>query len=235
MYKTGDYGIRGRDGRIVFQGRVDRQVKIPGFRVELPGVEQAILAGPADEGISQCAAIAIHGTLVAFVALDNNHPDRDEERIARLRARLTGTLLPSWVPQVILPLADGFPRTTNDKADTRALEAAYASRMASHRRSSVDTLASASTARTGSSSSTSSTSGEEDGSHIKDELAAEWRRVLQLAHNAPIKDSDNFISLGGHSVLVMLLATRLSARFRVGITVRHLLPAPSFGDQVELV
>ncbi|KAK4099515.1 acetyl-CoA synthetase-like protein [Parathielavia hyrcaniae] len=56
---------------------------------------QVILSGPPGEDISQCAAMAIHNTLVAFVALGHNHPDGAEDRIARLRTRLANTLLPS--------------------------------------------------------------------------------------------------------------------------------------------
>lgn len=218
MYRTGDYGMRGRDGRVVYIGRIDRQVKIRGSRVELSGVEQAILSGPADERIAQCAAIAIHGTLVAFVTLDNGHHDSEEVRLILLRKRLAETLLPSSVPQIILPLVE-FPRNANGKTDTRALEAAYASKVASHR-SSVPSV----TSHNSSSSS-----------HMKGELAAEWRQILQLEHDMQIEDSDDFISLGGHSVLVMLLAARLTSRFGVDIPVRQLLPASSFQDQADLI
>jgi acyl carrier protein len=217
MYRTGDYGMQGRDGRVVYIGRMDRQVKIRGSRVELSGVEQAILSGPADEGIAQCAVIAIHGTLVAFVTLDDNHEGSNEQRISHLRDRLTETLLPAWVPQIILPLAE-FPRSVNGKADTRALESAYASKVASHQLSAAPV-----------------TSQNSRNCHIRDELAAEWCRILQLEPETRLQDSDDFVSLGGHSVLLMLLAARLSSTLGVDIPVRQLLPTPLFQGQVDLI
>ncbi|KAL2135476.1 hypothetical protein VTI74DRAFT_8335 [Chaetomium olivicolor] len=175
MYRTGDYGMRGRDGRIVYLGRVDRQVKIRGFRVELSGVEQAMLSGPAEEGISQ----------------------------------LSETLLPSWVPQVILPMAE-FPRSVNGKADTRALEAAYASKVASHQSSGLpitsaahkrnsstsSTRSNMSSTRSNISTTSISSTNSNGRSYIQDELAAEWRRLLQLEQDTHIQDSDDFICLG---------------------------------------
>jgi non-ribosomal peptide synthetase component F len=44
MYRTGDFGARGHDGRVTYLGRIDRQVKLRGFRVELAEVEQAVMS-----------------------------------------------------------------------------------------------------------------------------------------------------------------------------------------------
>ena len=42
MYKTGDLGRLLPDGRLDFQGRVDNQIKLRGFRIELEEIEAAI-------------------------------------------------------------------------------------------------------------------------------------------------------------------------------------------------
>lgn len=213
MYRTGDYGLRGQDGRITYMGRIDRQVKIRGFRVELAGVEQAIMSGPADEGIAQCAALAVNGILVAFITFGTSQNDLDSEKvITRLRNRLGERLLPSWVPQIIVLLKE-FPRSANGKIDTRALEAMYASKMSARETVLLDSAP----------------------QNIEGKLAEEWRRVLQLESNTQLQDSDDFFSLGGHSVLVMLLATRLTAAFGVNVTVRELLPTPSFRGQIDTI
>ncbi|KAL2759315.1 hypothetical protein ACRALDRAFT_1025853 [Sodiomyces alcalophilus JCM 7366] len=217
MYRTGDYGSRGRDGRITYMGRMDRQVKIRGFRVELAGVEQAITSGPADEGITQCSVFAANGTLVAYVVFDTGrNAENLEARITRLRNRLGKELLPSWVPQVILPL-DEFPRSVNGKIDTRALEAMYATKTSARETPTAPPP-----------------QGQES---IEAKLTEVWCRVLQLDPDTQLQDSDDFFKLGGHSVLVMLLATRLTALFGVKITARELLPASarSFRGQVNVI
>ncbi|MGW2086489.1 AMP-binding protein, partial [Streptomyces sp. NPDC001880] len=67
LYHTGDMGRRLDDGEIEFLGRVDRQVKLNGHRVELAEVEAALQTHPAVEAAA--AALQGEGTarrLVAF-------------------------------------------------------------------------------------------------------------------------------------------------------------------------
>src|SRR5690606_29426096 len=55
LYKTGDLCYRLTDGRIVFVGRVDEQVKINGHRIELGEIESSILR---INGVRQVVVIA---------------------------------------------------------------------------------------------------------------------------------------------------------------------------------
>ncbi|KAK5988153.1 Nonribosomal peptide synthetase verP [Cladobotryum mycophilum] len=214
MYRTGDYGMRGKDGRITYMGRIDRQVKIRGYRVELAGVEHAIMSGPSDEDITQCAAFSVNGTLASCLTfrIPLNSVD-SEERIRRLRDRLGKLLLPSWVPQIIFSVEE-FPRTANGKIDTKVLETLYTTQISS--RKTVQ--------------STPSIAPDVEG-----KLADEWRSVLQLDTNVQLEESDDFFSLGGHSVLIMLLSTRLASKFGVNVTARELLPTPTFGGQISVI
>lgn len=112
MYRTGDYGMWNEDGNIVYLGRIDRQVKVRGYRVELPAVEQKIQE--VDTDVILAVALVVNESLVAFVkpsSIDVN----------ALRERLCASLQPSWVPRRILAM-DELPMTANRKVDSRALE-----------------------------------------------------------------------------------------------------------------
>ncbi|MFC4536727.1 amino acid adenylation domain-containing protein [Sphaerisporangium dianthi] len=87
LYRTGDLGRRLPGGEIEFLGRVDRQVKINGHRVELAEIEAAVQAHPSVEA----AAVTVHdrgGTrrLVAFAeparVAPAPAPDAPRERAA---------------------------------------------------------------------------------------------------------------------------------------------------------
>ncbi|KAK7229880.1 hypothetical protein V2G26_002050 [Clonostachys chloroleuca] len=219
MYRSGDAGSIGRDGRVNIYGRMDRLVKVRGFRVELAGVELAIVSGPPEEKISQCSTIVVNGLVVSFISFDRSQDDHDfdkEGRIARLRRRLCDLLPPSSVPQDIVPL-DTFPRTNNGKIDTRALKSLYSNNKKFV--SEEDSLEETSTSQLG----------------IEQRLAYEWRQVLQLKPEMQIEESSNFFKMGGHSVSIMLLATRLTTAFGRRITVRELLPSPGFQQQVNII
>ena len=116
MYRTGDLGRWLEDGRIEFLGRVDQQVKVRGFRVELSEVE-AVLTGLG--GVSQ-AVVAVRDDevggprLVAYVVGGEGFSPgvlRDE-----LRARLPDYMVPSR-----MMMLDELPLTANGKVDRRAL------------------------------------------------------------------------------------------------------------------
>ena len=53
-YRTGDRGQRTPDGTVHFLGRIDRQVKVRGHRIELDHIESALGECP---GVRECAAI----------------------------------------------------------------------------------------------------------------------------------------------------------------------------------
>ncbi|KAK4068257.1 uncharacterized protein Triagg1_7500 [Trichoderma aggressivum f. europaeum] len=217
MYRTGDYGICVKDGRVIFMGRIDRQVKVRGFRIELDGVEHAILSEPAVDDVSQCAVLAVDGVLVAYVTFGSKQSrNSTQERIDCLRNRMVKTQLPSWVPQQIIPITD-FPKSANGKADSKALEQMYRSRSFLHNE-----------AFPGPSISTND-------SGVESKLSEVWCEILQLRPHACLSPDDNFFALGGHSVLALLLATKLTGILDVEVTTRDLLPSPVFQDQVNAI
>ncbi|WP_437953926.1 AMP-binding protein [Sorangium sp. So ce296] len=115
-YRTRDRVERKADGLFYFRGRIDRMVKIRGYRVEPGEVEAALAAHPA---VRQAAVLAVEDarfgkTLRGFVALAG---DADERA---LRMHLAERLPPYMVPETIVTM-DELPRTPTGKIDYRAL------------------------------------------------------------------------------------------------------------------
>ncbi len=117
MYRTGDLARRLADGRLVFVGRRDHQVKLRGYRVELGEVEQAMARlANVDEGIVTVQRSGTAATLVAhFVAAPGAAVEGED-----VRALLRRELPEYMVPQVVVRL-DAMPRHPSGKLDRRSL------------------------------------------------------------------------------------------------------------------
>jgi amino acid adenylation domain-containing protein len=118
LYRTGDLVRRLPDGRILFVGRADGQVKIRGLRIELGEIETALVAYP---GVAQAvAAVAADHAgdkqLVGYLRSETGAaPDLD-----RLRRHLAERLPGYMVPAHLLTL-DAFPLNPNGKVDKAKL------------------------------------------------------------------------------------------------------------------
>lgn len=85
-YRTGDYVIEDEHGVFRYQGRIDEQVKIHGYRVELAEVEQGLMQLP---GIAQAVVLAramnpLESCLHAFIVFQHGWPDTDEGKLLSL-------------------------------------------------------------------------------------------------------------------------------------------------------
>ncbi|MDB6161630.1 MAG: amino acid adenylation domain protein, partial [Gammaproteobacteria bacterium] len=120
VYKTGDRVRVRADGNIEFLGRLDRQVKINGKRVELDEIEARIRAtGLVQDAAVVCPPGAVgQRRIVAFVTAAANNAV-DAERLRRvLRDDLPDYMVPSSINQL-----DSFPLSPNGKVDRAKLPA----------------------------------------------------------------------------------------------------------------
>ncbi|WP_229402072.1 AMP-binding protein [Micromonospora okii] len=111
-YRTGDLGARLPGGELVCLGRLDRQVKVRGHRVELTEVEAALAAQP---GVGPVRAVVRDGELLAYARPAGGALDP-----AALRAALARRLPEYALPRAVV-VVDEFPLTVTGKIDERAL------------------------------------------------------------------------------------------------------------------
>jgi len=116
MYRTGDLARALPDGSIEFCGRIDHQVKIHGYRVELGEIESALRE---HTGVREAAVLVRQDAsgdaqLLAWVSGDATP--------AALREHLKERLPQYMVPSALLPL-ERLPLTANGKIDRQALAA----------------------------------------------------------------------------------------------------------------
>ena len=116
LYRTGDLAVHLPDGNFRFLGRVDQQVKVRGYRIELQEIEALLGRHPAVQEAMVLVKEEGAGvrSLIAFVAMP---PDASA---AELRGFLRQSLPDYMVPNSFVVL-DRLPLTPNGKVDRAAL------------------------------------------------------------------------------------------------------------------
>ena len=118
LYRTHDLVRPRADGEIEFLGRIDGQIKIRGFRVELNEIEAVLMELPGIRNAA-LAAFDINGfkELAAFVVPEVASAEIDRAAaVQHLRAKLPEYMLPKF-----LDVVDELPRMTSGKIDRKQL------------------------------------------------------------------------------------------------------------------
>ena len=113
LYRTGDLGHWRADGLINHLGRMDSQVKLRGFRVELGEVETRLRTHPAIRDAVVVAREIAPGDarLVAYVILDQT----SDPTVSEMRMYLRETLPDYLVPSITVTI-DAIPRVRTVKS-----------------------------------------------------------------------------------------------------------------------
>ncbi|HYM78064.1 MAG TPA: non-ribosomal peptide synthetase [Candidatus Dormibacteraeota bacterium] len=117
---TGDLGRTWPDGTIELLGRVDRQVKVQGYPVDLSEIENTLLRHPMVSSAAVKAFETAPGSpkLAAYVVLRGT---AETIEVSALRTFLDENLPPYMIP--VLQVLPALPRNSNDKVDFTALPA----------------------------------------------------------------------------------------------------------------
>jgi non-ribosomal peptide synthetase component F len=200
LYRTGDQ-VRWRyDGTLEYLGRGDTQVKVRGHRIELGEIE-AVLEQQSD---IQQAVVVVREDVPGDQRLTAYIVPR---RGANIEVRDLREALSAKLPEYMVPpsymMLDALPLTPNKKVDRKALPAPNVSAGAS------------------------GTSGYmAPGSEFEQRIADIWRQVLRVER---VGVRDNFFDLGGHSLLVVQLQSRLAEAFQMQVSLVELFQYPTVG------
>lgn len=115
-YKTGDGVLQTAQGEIVYLGRIDKQVKFRGYRVDLNEIRDCCLAVP---GVKEARAVMQRdGTAQLILYVQGER--QDTALTARIDDHLRRTLPAYMQPNQILSIA-AFPLTRSGKIDEKRL------------------------------------------------------------------------------------------------------------------
>jgi amino acid adenylation domain-containing protein len=198
IYKTGDKGYYLSDGRVVFGGRDDNQVKVRGFRIELSEIETAL---KASEVVNNAVVTILNDSelsskLVAYLVLkDNLNSDQSTNTI---RDHLK-SLLPNYMIPTFFITVPNIPVTVNGKVNFKELPDPK------EYLSNLEVI-------------------ELEMTPIEHELKLLWENLL----NFPVGNLEtNFFDIGGHSLLVIKLMSRIDELFNVRISLRYIFDNPT--------
>ena len=107
---------------LFFEGRMDNQIKLHGYRIELADVEANLqaLAGVRDAVVLPVLGQGAVDSLAAFVILNERPPRTDFQLACELKVQLNERLPAYMIPRRFSFL-ESFPMNTNGKADRRKL------------------------------------------------------------------------------------------------------------------
>lgn len=114
-YRTGDLAAWEKDGKLYYLGRIDRQMKIRGHRIELGEVENTI---KKIENIKDCVAIPAGENNSSFIAAFYTSSVSVDDELLKTEA---SRLLPAYMRPAFLMQLESIPLTTNGKADEKLL------------------------------------------------------------------------------------------------------------------
>ncbi len=182
LYRTSDMVRLGKDGELYFLGRIDGQIKLRGFRIELSEIESVLLEHPQVAAAS-VSVFDVNGSkeLGAFVVPSGEiQPNSRNEWSELLRSRLPEYMIPKY-----LDLIDALPLMTSGKVDRRQLPEPKTLLKGEREIVAPQT-------------------------DMEQRIVRVWSECLALP-SLSVED-DFFLDLGGHSLIAAKVATELRAR-----------------------
>ena len=123
IYRTGDLGRINENGEITCLGRIDHQVKVRGYRIELEEIEHALLKqGNVKEAVVMAREdMPGDPRLVAYVVLKAGTVRNDQRTLTYDWQQALLATLPEYMVPDNFVLLEAIPITPNGKTDRKSL------------------------------------------------------------------------------------------------------------------
>jgi thioesterase domain-containing protein len=214
LYKTGDLCRVNKEENIEFLGRIDNQVKLRGFRIELDEIENCL---QQHECINDCIVSVKkadgYDQLVAYYTTDSskskdNAGQTEPNQVKNhLKDYLSKKLPDYMVPNYFIEM-EKFPLNANGKIDRLGLPDPVMY-VESENNELSEIL-----------------------SETENKIVHIWEDVLNLKN---IKTTDNFFAIGGHSLLATKIVYKVNKIFGGNLLVSSLFQAPTLREFAQHV
>jgi amino acid adenylation domain-containing protein len=205
LYRTGDVVRCLPDGTFEYHGRIDRQIKIHGFRIEPGEIETLLSRHPAVQQVVVAAHEERAGVnrLVAYVVPHQKGAVTVSDIQRFLRPKVPAYMVPSAVVWL-----DALPLTPNGKIDRRALPAPDLIRRDLKKVHVAPRDA------------------------LERQLVRLWEKALGTT---PVGVLDNFFELGGRSLLAVRLCEQMEQKFGKDLSPATLFQAPTIEQVANIL
>ncbi|PSB58131.1 Pls/PosA family non-ribosomal peptide synthetase, partial [Chamaesiphon polymorphus] len=181
LYKTGDLGSWTDDGEIQFLGRIDGQVKLRGFRIELSEIESVIMqCAGVSAAVVAVKKVAQIDRLIAYLVPKQSLAELDLAEIHEtMRSRLPAYMIPTSLEVLV-----SLPTLPSGKVDRKSLP--------EPKNIGINFQIN---------------NGRKPNNEAESKIAFIWAEVLGI--NEISIDADFFQELGGHSLLAAIVISKL--------------------------
>jgi amino acid adenylation domain-containing protein len=237
-YRTGDLAVLDTSGTLRIRGRMDRQIKLNGLRIERGELEHHIASCDLHASLPTVEKVELatgkHQLVCFFVPSGISAPFcailPPNEALAKIedtvRERLSREVPASWMPNVFVFLTQ-MPLNTSDKIDRQHLLRLFKDSAAP-----PPAPQSSPTPQAKSSSQRPNETISGAAADTKDILRRAWSQVLGI-DASQITDNANFLRLGGSSMDAIKLVANLRKQ-SVDINTTQVLTHPILSDQASL-
>ncbi|MCP4152523.1 MAG: AMP-binding protein [bacterium] len=223
IYKTGDQAREMADGNIELLGRMDRQIKIRGIRIELEEIDTEIskhkrikeavvlIKETAHQEKQLCAYIVQeHHRETAATGEKKTGPGPESLNGTNALMEYLSHKLPTYMIPAYFIQVEKIPLTPNGKTDRKALSEIQIKNFETQKERNAPR------------------------NHLEKKLTEIWAGVLNTTHET-IGIDNNFFQLGGHSLKATILVSKIHKQLEVKIPLTEIFRKPNIRELARYI